>query len=512
MPELSIITINLNNSTGLRATIESVIDQDFTGIEYIIIDGGSSDDSIELIHKYQEKISFWISEKDRGIYNAMNKGIMNASGKYLLFLNSGDILAGNDVIRNLFDNNIFEDIIYGDLVINKEDMREIHKFPDRVDFRYFLSGTIGHPSTLFRRSLFEKAGLYNENLRIVADWEFFIRSILLHKSSYRHISIPVSVFSMDGTSSSALSTEIILSEKKGVIEKLYPPFVIDLYNHPELFESKIASFYNLLCRWKPVRFILKGLIKVVFLFRKSFQRSIRIASTGYKRILERLIQSKYADHTKIPVIINNFNRLAHLKLLITWLEQHGFTNIFIIDNCSTYPPLLNYYDHEYKYKIFKLKDNSGHLALWNNKDIFNKFSKDFYIYTDPDVVPVEECPSDFIDYFMGLLRKYPDVCKVGFSLKIDDLPDRYSRKEEVTKWESQNFQHEIEQGVYRASIDTTFALYRPREKGDWRVKALRTGFPYQARHLPWYEDDSNPGEEDIFYLKTKLSSVGHWSQ
>lgn len=228
--------------------------------------------------------------------------------------------------------------------------------------------------------------------------------------------------------------------------------------------------------------------------------------------MERLIPTKYKDPKSIPVIINNYNRLTCLKLLVAWLERNGFRNIFIIDNCSTYPPLIKYYDTEYKYNIFRLNYNAGHLSLWDNKDIFSKFSRDYYIYTDPDVIPVEECPADFIEHFIDLLKKYPDICKVGFSLKIDDLPDKYSKKEEVIKWESQNYQNEMEPGVYKASIDTTFALYRPREKGDWRLMALRTGPPYQARHLPWYEDDSNPDEEDIFYLNSKLSSVGHWSK
>src|SRR5438552_2810029 len=113
MPQLSIITVNLNNAEGLEKTIQSVIRQQFSDYEYIIIDGASADGSVEVIKKFSDKISNWVSEKDSGIYNAMNKGIRLAAGNYLLFLNSGDTLCENSTAR-LFQPDLFDDIIYCD--------------------------------------------------------------------------------------------------------------------------------------------------------------------------------------------------------------------------------------------------------------------------------------------------------------------------------------------------------------------------------------------------------------
>ena len=112
-PKLSIITINLNNAAGLRKTIESVVNQTFTDYEYLIIDGGSTDGSVEVIKEFADKITYWVSEPDKGIYNAMNKGILKARGEYLQFLNSGDWLVDNEVLFRVFSLNHFEDILYG---------------------------------------------------------------------------------------------------------------------------------------------------------------------------------------------------------------------------------------------------------------------------------------------------------------------------------------------------------------------------------------------------------------
>ena len=116
MPKLSVITINFNNAIGLEKTIKSVIEQKFTDFEFVIIDGDSSDGSKEIIKKYSNKISYWVSEKDKGIYNAQNKGIERAIGEYCLFLNSGDYLVDTTVFQTVFSEKRTQDIIYGDMI------------------------------------------------------------------------------------------------------------------------------------------------------------------------------------------------------------------------------------------------------------------------------------------------------------------------------------------------------------------------------------------------------------
>lgn len=510
MPILSIVTVNLNNAKGLLRTIESVVDQSFNDYEYIIIDGGSDDDSINIINRYTGKITYWISESDKGIYNAMNKGILQAKGNYLLFLNSGDLLADKHVLNKVFHSNTNGDIIYGDLIISGSPEAGIHKFPENIDYEYLFSNSIGHPCTFIRRELFNTIGLYNENLKIVSDWEFFVKAIILNKVKYKHINLPISVFFLDGSSSMTANSEKIRKERELVLKTIFPRFNVDFHYYPKLFDSKIAVLYNFISRNHISYFILRKMIQLLSDIKQYFRIVAGIFILLFKRVLELMIPSSYKNLHSIPVIINNFNRLTYLKILLEWLEKKKFTNIYIIDNCSTYPPLLDYYREKYKYKIFRLKENKGHLALWNT-DIYKAFTNDFYIYTDPDILPVEECPDDLMEHFMKELKRHPRICKIGFSLKIDDLPDHFSKKKEVMVWEKQNYQNEIEPGLFYASIDTTFALYRPREKGDWKIKALRTGFPYQARHLPWYEDDKILSDEDLYYRKSKLPNIGHWS-
>ena len=180
----------------------------------------------------------------------------------------------------------------------------------------------------------------------------------------------------------------------------------------------------------------------------------------------------------IPIIINNFNRLEYPLALIKWLEWAGMTNIIILDNDSTYPPLLKYYK-TCPHRVILLGKNLGYMALWES-EFFNEFSQDFYIYTDPDVLPIEECPKDFIEVFLRILAENADIKKVGFSLKIDDLPDHFAKKEEIIAIESKYWQKKRSDLAYDAPIDTTFALYRPKAKGDHRAKGLRTTFPYKA--------------------------------
>lgn len=212
----------------------------------------------------------------------------------------------------------------------------------------------------------------------------------------------------------------------------------------------------------------------------------------------------------IPIFIINFNRLECLKLLIKNLEKYGYKNIYIIDNASKYPPLLDFYN-ECKYEVFRMEHNEGHMVFWKN-EVFKEWRKNFYVVTDPDVIPIEECPTDFLKYFFGILKKYPFVRKVGFSLRIDDLPPGGIFTKEVLEWEMQFFKKKIiGKNIYYAEIDTTFALYLPDQLCFTRdfLKAFRTGYPYQARHLPWYKTINTITEEDRYY--DALKTNGWWS-
>lgn len=195
--KLSVITINYNNKDGLLKTIESVINQTCQDFEYIIIDGASSDGSVDVIKANADKITYWVSENDTGIYNAMNKGTKAAHGDYCLFLNSGDIFLDNSVIERVYLYDFSTDIISGS--IKCTDGRYV-KAPEKVTMKTFIVGSLPHQATLIRRELLLD-NPYDERLGLCGDWRFFIQVLIYKNVSYTTIPIVISLFDTNGISS-----------------------------------------------------------------------------------------------------------------------------------------------------------------------------------------------------------------------------------------------------------------------------------------------------------------------
>ena len=196
--KISIITINLNNKEGLRKTIESVVNQTYKDIEYVVIDGGSTDGSVNIINEYADKLAYWCSEKDGGIFNAFNKAIPHINGNYALFLNSGDKFHQNDVVEKavpLLD----KDICYG----NEQKVGRrtyIARFPDRLDEYFFKTSALPHQSSFIRSELL-KEHPYSEDWKILGDWMWGREEIMVKKRSYRHLNFVVSDYNLEGLSS-----------------------------------------------------------------------------------------------------------------------------------------------------------------------------------------------------------------------------------------------------------------------------------------------------------------------
>lgn len=226
-PKISIITINLNNATGLLKTVKSVLNQSYSGYEYLIIDGGSTDKSVQIIQEYAHKVNYWISETDKGIYNAMNKGIKRSTGEYLLFLNSGDFLLNDQVLNNMESFLSTSDLVYGNLLVSHENNLSDHLFPSKLTFKYFLKHSLPHPCTFIKNTLFEKVGLYNEQLKIVADWEFFIKSVCTFNCSYKYIDRTISVIDIAGISRNIENKNLIAKEIENVLNLNFPAFIDD---------------------------------------------------------------------------------------------------------------------------------------------------------------------------------------------------------------------------------------------------------------------------------------------
>lgn len=195
--KLSIITINYNNRKGLRKTIESVVEQTFEDFEYIIIDGGSNDGSVDVIKEYAAHIDYWVSEKDKGIYHAMNKGVQAAHGEYCMFLNSGDTLFDGNVLSSIASQDVVADIACGDMVTT---VGRIIPAPEEVTMAYMMRGTLSHPASFIRRSLL-MVHPFNEQSKIIGDREFFMYALIKLNASYQRLDRVVSVFDLTGVSS-----------------------------------------------------------------------------------------------------------------------------------------------------------------------------------------------------------------------------------------------------------------------------------------------------------------------
>lgn len=212
----------------------------------------------------------------------------------------------------------------------------------------------------------------------------------------------------------------------------------------------------------------------------------------------------------IPVFIICFERVNDLKRLIAWLESVGMKKIVLIDNDSTYQPLLDFYATT-KYQVLPLGQNIGHTAPWTSGIVRTLAPGEMYIVTDPDVIPDNDCPADAIAHFLDLHIKYPYHNKIGFSLKINDLPDHYPLKNEVVSWESQFWNSALEEDVYEAGVDTTFALYKPFSYTYTLHPSIRTGGAYTARHAPWYANPRKKSEEEVYYRMRADSGVTSWN-
>lgn len=215
---------------------------------------------------------------------------------------------------------------------------------------------------------------------------------------------------------------------------------------------------------------------------------------------------------RVPIFIVSYNRLSYLKQLVAWLEAANYKNIHIVDNNSDYVPLLRYLDNS-PHQVHRMTKNYGHLVVWQCGMFDAVINHDYYVVSDCDVLPVEQCPSDAVEYFYRVLLRHKKS-KVGFSLQIDDLPDTYAFKDKVISWEQQFWGPEIAPGLIDAPIDTTFALYRPGvqpSEGHFFTSSIRTNFPYTTRHLPWYQDSSRLSDEEIHYQKTLDGMATHWS-
>jgi glycosyltransferase involved in cell wall biosynthesis len=244
--KISIITINYNNAPNLRRTIESVINQTYRSIEYLVIDGGSNDGSADIIKEFGNKIDYWVSEEDKGIYDAMNKGLIKATGDYVLYLNSGDYFADNNVLSCLILDCADKDIIYGNIGYYKNDKLIELKSAEYIHFKTSYQHNLPpHPAFLIKRVLLEQLNGFDEDYPIIADVVMIAKAFSITGVTSKFNNTLVTVFDMNGVSSRKQHQKQIWKERKKFIKKEFPEYLPELKkNWPPNIFKKILNFVN----------------------------------------------------------------------------------------------------------------------------------------------------------------------------------------------------------------------------------------------------------------------------
>ena len=288
--KLCIVTINYNNAEGLRKTLASVAAQTYRDIEHIIVDAASTDGSVEIIKEYEEKIHLthstihivWTSEKDKGIYDAMNKGIRKATGDYVWILNSGDCAASSDVVERMMNilpsftpstlndkidipiligNKIHvypgDKRVYSPLPIGRS--KTPNPIPIETSMLTFYRGTIPQDAAFVRRDLFEKYGGFDEGMKICADWKLYLNMIALDGIIPMYVNIDVVLFDMTGVSNA--NNELRLAERRAYLKQVLPASVLKDY---DTYAFSIEQYKRLQKHhlWGIVNFLERVLFKL----------------------------------------------------------------------------------------------------------------------------------------------------------------------------------------------------------------------------------------------------------
>jgi glycosyltransferase involved in cell wall biosynthesis len=491
VPFFSIIVATFNAQPMVGRLLDSLCSQDCHDFEVIIQDGLSTDTTGYIVASYGVLPINWKTERDCGIYDAWNKALLRIQGDWILFLGADDALYASDTLTKVKDaltcvaaakreGDEFLFAAGGVVVVSSAG----------VPLRYISGKTKGGVESLHKAAiptpfpgLFMHISLFtverfDAGLRIAGDYDFLCRA---WKDDRKALRLPFLVTAMtDG----GVSTQQAHSAQCC----------------KEVLDAAEKYFCN---GWTPAR-------------RSHYQRT-RFLSALYRRfpaqapavhsMLRTLLRKpKLAEHnsslppfspTDVPVFIISYNRLPYLRSLMGWLEKNCFTNIIVVDNASSYPPLLAYLD-SLPYRIVRLKENLGHLAVWKCGLFADILDTSYFIVADQDDIPCEECPEDAVMQFYNHLLEYPRISKCGFSLRIDDIPPSYPMRSSVLGCESQYWVKPLSDGSgFFAPIETTFALYRPGIGPDfpgWH-DGIRLAPPYVARHLPWYEDPKTEDEE-----------------
>ena len=253
----TIITINFNNKGGLEETIHSILGQTSCDFEYIIIDGGSTDGSVDVIKKYESRITYWVSEKDKGVYHAMNKGVAQAHGEYLIFMNAGDCFHSSDVLSKMSDYQ--EDIICGKVLKGSSTIPSGHH-KSTITLVDLMRGSLPHQAMFIKKELMVKHP-YDEKYKILSDWKFCIQTLVFDNCSFRNSDVVVADYDTSGISTN--SNGLLPKEREQILKEMFPPRIIADYQRLSPVDDELLDQSLLLTQTIGARSLVKWFSNLV---------------------------------------------------------------------------------------------------------------------------------------------------------------------------------------------------------------------------------------------------------
>ncbi|ACT47943.1 glycosyltransferase [Methylotenera mobilis] len=561
-PKVSIITSVKNGEKYLVESLNSILRQTYHDFELIVIDDYSVDSTANILKELaasDERVKVITNESLPGLSNALNLGIKHATGKYLVRHDADDISKQHRLATQIayLEKNPDIDILGSciDMIDESGSFIKLHREPlshAAIVFHTLFGTPFAHPSIVIRKSFLDRSrisylevpaqdyelwvrminsGAKAENLsealvsyRVSMQSDSNVRSLRHHQMAEaiklqqikRYIKFPTQIKKICAGEYQAVAHYLLTGNifKFSYNSKKFGKQVIALFDSisPEmgLMPEDISHIKTLMYKRLEAIKTDNAWSDVFRNYKRNIYNLARTISAVKKTPVISLTVSEiqsFIENVHIFIIVRD--RLTCLQSLVDWLARAGHKNIILIDNASTYPPLVEFLSKT-TYKVIRSSENLGHTALWKIPELQEVINANWFVYTDPDVIPDENCPLDAVGNFYNILLNNPNYIKAGFGLRIDDLPDHYHLRDRVIEWEAQFYKKPISTDIYNADIDTTFALYRPGTQYCFGP-ALRTMGAYKARHLPWYLDTNNLVDDELYYREHALSSVTTWN-
>ncbi len=501
----------LKDLKKLRDFIESTAYHHFNS-EFVLVADASEK---ERLARFQESLDCKkciriVIDKHQSTENPLNLGWLSASKQYIWFIDQNylpDIQTVDETSRLLPDSNFS---LY------------IEASPSRKYKPINLTNNV----CIARSLLALHGGITSQDrLESIASIYHLANGIKDAKVYQKSIPVSSSQYMLNKTQLATLKETIHGYEDEGKKKTKYAKLLERYYRLYQLNNFLVWFFlFDYSPRHKAAR-VYNSLMSIITLNRKRLALELKHMSnevvktrhSGFdKEKREAEIDAKIdaaltnEQWRNTPVFLICRDRVSELLKLVAWLKKHGMNNVVLVDNDSAYPQLVEFLEKT-DYQVVETGKNIGHTVVWHEGIAKTLFPGQFYIVSDPDVIPDKNSPDDAIAYFYQLHKKYIDYQKVGFGLQLHDIPDHYKLKNYVIDWEGQFWKNELEPNVYEAGIDTTFALYKPYTDYYTLHPSIRTGKPYTAQHIAWYVNSSLIDPEEAFYRMRANQDITSWN-